>query len=196
MGTLLYLCPAEINEREECFCSTALIKHNGVAGKSDCSTLFISKEDRLQLYSCPLSVLMARVSSAGLMHMVSIFWLSARLSSLLYGSEGIWRKRMHTWSLWNTHKACSANVSCIFYLYLPDSSVIVLLLLFKKTDCAGAQRACKALGIGQNCCDARCIGIFVRVSVFDLFHLKLSVKWINELKYSEYTQFNSWQQIE
>ncbi|TNN79621.1 hypothetical protein EYF80_010203 [Liparis tanakae] len=40
-------------------------------------TVWLCTEERLKLYSCPLSVLMARVSSAGLMHMVSISWHSA-----------------------------------------------------------------------------------------------------------------------
>ena len=56
----------------------------------------MSTEDRLKLYSCPWSVLMARVSSAGLRHMVSISWQSAWVISLLFGSGRIWRKSKHT----------------------------------------------------------------------------------------------------
>ncbi len=152
------------------------------AGRGDRTTLFISTEDRLKLYSCPLSVLMARVSSAGLMHMVSISWHSAGVSSLLYGSGGIWQTRINIWSLWNILRVCCPNVTCInIYPYHPASSITVLLILFKKTDHAGPQRACKALGVGQNGRDARHIGTFIHISVFDLLRLHLPVQWINEI---------------
>lgn len=62
------------------------------------------------------------------------------------------------------------------YPYLPASSVTVLLVLFKKTDCAGPQRARKALGVGQNGCDARHTGTCIRITVFDLHHLHLPVQ--------------------
>lgn len=49
----------------------------------------MSTEDRLTLYSWPRFVLMAKVSSAGLMHMVSICWYSAKVTPLQYASRGI-----------------------------------------------------------------------------------------------------------
>lgn len=62
------------------------------------------------------------------------------------------------------------------YPYLPASSITVLLVLFKKTDCPRPQRTCKALSVGQNGCDARHIGTLIHVSIFDLLHVHFPVK--------------------
>lgn len=106
--------------RTQCYLNTV----SGCAGRGDCCTLFMSTEDMLQLYSCPLSVLMARVSSAGLMHMVSISWHSAGVSSLLYESGGIWRKKkIHMMTLKHTQRLQ-------YHCYLSNHSPVSLCFFY------------------------------------------------------------------
>lgn len=62
-------------------------------------TFLMSMEATLCRYICPRFVLTTSVSSAGLIHMVTICWLSAGGSTSLYGSEGIWHRGMKPKSL-------------------------------------------------------------------------------------------------
>lgn len=57
------------------------------------------------------------------------------------------------------------------YLYLPAPFVTVHRELFKKIHSASRQGARKALGVGQDGCDAGAINASIQFGVFDLLHL-------------------------